>query len=221
MPPNLRDTRVIGLSGSCLEINPDGSVNLNMTALTPTYPGHFSHTVAVINTWERFLACAPLTDMRKWTLKMREPAAVQYDYSFIAAPTLSWGSAAAGGVVNEQAEFLDLYVRCPALQTLDIELWYELAALPAAPTITGIVPNAGSQGTVALPVAIAGTSFTTAMQIVVGGAGVAVTSFTRTSDILINAVFAIDALAALGARNVTIKNLRGEVVAAGIFTVAV
>ena len=219
MPPNFQDARIGSPSGFFLHINADGSVNLNMTALTPTYPIHCSHAVATINTWERFLACAPLTDMRKWTLKMREPAATPFDYSFIAAPTLSWMSAAAGGVVNQQAEFLDLYVRCTALQTLDIELWYELAALPALPTITGIVPPTGAQGTAALAVAIAGTSFTTAMQIAVGGAGVAVTSFVRTTDVLIDAVFTIDAAAALGARTITIRNLGGEVVSAAIFTV--
>ena len=90
-------------------------------------------------------------------------------------------------------------------------------ALALPPTVTVVAPNVGEQGEV-LGVAIVGTDFTGATSVSFG-AGITTNFFIVDNDTQITAAITIDALAAVGARDVSVTNADGMGTLAGGFTV--
>ena len=88
---------------------------------------------------------------------------------------------------------------------------------PAAPVLTSIAPNSGTQGT-SVAVTLAGSNFLAGATIAVSGAGVSVTGVTVVSSTKLTATFVIAATAAAGARSVTVSTSAGST-AAQSFTV--
>jgi hypothetical protein len=94
---------------------------------------------------------------------------------------------------------------------------WEISPVQAPPSITSVSPTRGAQGQ-ALTVAIMGRYFTGATAVSLGS-GVTVTSFTVDSGNQITANVAIDPLASLGARDVSVSTPAGTGALAGGFTV--
>ena len=88
---------------------------------------------------------------------------------------------------------------------------------PAAPVLTSITPNGGTQGT-SVAVTLAGSNFLPGTTVAVSGTGVSVTGVTVASSTRLTATFVIAATAAVGARNVTVATTAGSS-AAQTFTV--
>ena len=88
---------------------------------------------------------------------------------------------------------------------------------PAAPVLTSITPNGGTQGT-SVAVTLAGSNFLPGTTMAVSGTGVSVTGVTVASSTRLTATFVIAATAAVGARSVTVATTAGSS-AAQTFTV--
>jgi hypothetical protein len=88
---------------------------------------------------------------------------------------------------------------------------------PAAPVLTSITPNGGTQGT-SVAVTLAGSNFLPGTTVAVSGTGVSVTGVTVASSTRLTATFVIAATAAVGARSVTVATTAGSS-AAQTFTV--
>ncbi len=80
---------------------------------------------------------------------------------------------------------------------------------PGAPTLTSLSPNQGIRGTT-VAVTLTGTNFIAGgTTVTVSGTGITVTGVTVSSNTSLTANFALDAAAALGARNVTVTTAGG------------
>src|SRR5207302_1344509 len=91
--------------------------------------------------------------------------------------------------------------------------------VPPAPTLTGISPNSGVQGS-SVNVSVAGTNLTAASAIN-AGAGITVSNLTVVGATQVTATFLIGANATAGLQNVTITTPRGTraVNPAAVFTI--
>ena len=79
---------------------------------------------------------------------------------------------------------------------------------PAAPTLTSVAPNQGTQGA-AVPVTLTGTNFIAGATVAVSGAGVTATVIAVGSSTSLTAAFVIEAAAATGPRTVTVTTAGG------------
>jgi hypothetical protein len=94
-----------------------------------------------------------------------------------------------------------------------------VTAPPAAPVLSSVAPNSGTQGT-NVSVTLTGSNFLAGAAVVVGGSGVSATGVTVVSATKITATFAISASASTGVHSVTVTTSAGSS-AAQSFTVNV
>ena len=92
-----------------------------------------------------------------------------------------------------------------------------VTAPPAAPVLSSIAPNSGTQGT-SVAVTLTGSNFQAGATVAIGGTGVSATGVTVVSATQITATFVIAATAATGAHSVTVTTSAGTS-AAQSFTV--
>jgi hypothetical protein len=88
---------------------------------------------------------------------------------------------------------------------------------PAAPVLSSVTPNSGTQGT-SVSVTLAGSNFQAGAAVAISGSGVSATGVTVVSATRITATFVISATASTGAHSVTVTTSPGSS-AAQSFTV--
>ena len=84
-----------------------------------------------------------------------------------------------------------------------------VTAPPAAPVLSSVTPNSGTQGT-SVSVTLAGSNFQAGAAVAIGGSGVSATGVTVVSATKITATFVIAATASTGAHSVTVTSSAGS-----------